>query len=136
MPPALQFDGVTKIYRKAISRRSVVALDRLSLTVERGEIFGFLGANAAGKTTAIHIAMGFTFASEGSGTLLGSPFGDIASKRRVGFLPENVPLHFRPADRIAGLLWRAQRNEQSRRSATGAPRRRGARTAGPGFARQ
>ena len=101
MAPALQFDGVTKIYRKAISRRSVVALDRFSLTVERGEIFGFLGANAAGKTTAIHIAMGFTFAGEGSGTLLGSPFGDIASKRRVGFLPENVPLHFRPAE---GLL--------------------------------
>ena len=101
MSPALRFDGVTKVYRKAISKRSVLALDRLSLTVERGEIFGFLGANAAGKTTAIHIAMGFTFASEGGGTLLGSPFGDLASKRRVGFLPENVPLHFRPA---SGLL--------------------------------
>ena len=100
MSPALQFDGITKIYRKGISRRPVVALDRLSLTVERGEIFGFLGANAAGKTTAIHIAMGFTFATEGGGTLLGSPFGDIASKRRIGFLPENVPLHFRPTDSL------------------------------------
>jgi ABC-2 type transport system ATP-binding protein len=97
MEPALHFDSVTKVFRETISGRSLCALDRLSLTVERGEIFGFLGANGAGKTTAIHIAMGFTFATSGRGALLGHPFGSTEPKRRVGFMAENIPLHFRSA---------------------------------------
>jgi ABC-2 type transport system ATP-binding protein len=95
--PALEFDSVTKEYRSFFRRESVRALDGFSLRVEQGEIFGFLGPNGAGKTTAIHIAMGFMFPSGGRGRLLGHPFGHVATRRRVGFLPENVAVYHRTA---------------------------------------
>lgn len=93
----LQFDGIGKSYRSFWGGRTVHALDNFSLSVERGEIFGFLGPNGAGKTTAIHIAMGFMQASYGHGTLLGKPFGHAPTRRRVGFLAENVALYHRSA---------------------------------------
>jgi len=68
--------------------------------VERGEIFGFLGPNGAGKPTAIHIALGFVFASGGRGAMLGQPFGSAATRKRVGFLAENVALYHRPAGKL------------------------------------
>jgi ABC-2 type transport system ATP-binding protein len=95
--PAIEFDNVTKEYRSFFRRESVRALDQFSLRVERGEIFGFLGPNGAGKTTAIHLAMGFMFAGSGKGEMLGHAFGHAATRKRVGFLPENVALYHRPA---------------------------------------
>jgi ABC-2 type transport system ATP-binding protein len=94
---ALEFNEVSKEYRGFFKADRVKALDRFSLRVERGEIFGFLGPNGAGKTTAIHIAMGLMFPSSGNGRMLGAPFGDVATRRRVGFLGENVALFHRPA---------------------------------------
>ncbi|MGA8152012.1 MAG: ABC transporter ATP-binding protein [Terriglobales bacterium] len=96
----LEFDSVTKEYRGFLSRRRFRALDNFSLQVEAGEIFGFLGPNGAGKTTAIHLAMGFMRPSSGSGRLLGEPFGHAAARRRVGFLPENIALYPRRAERL------------------------------------
>lgn len=76
---------------------SVTALDDFSLSVNQGEIFGFLGPNGAGKTTAIHLAMGFMKPSSGHGRMLGKPFGDAKTRRRVGFLAESVALYHRKA---------------------------------------
>ncbi|MFQ5612279.1 MAG: ABC transporter ATP-binding protein [Anaerolineae bacterium] len=60
MPPAIEISGLTKIYqvkeRRGLWRsrkREIVALDRVALTVRRGELFGLLGPNGAGKTTLI-----------------------------------------------------------------------------------
>jgi len=100
MPSALEFDNVTKEYRSFFRRESVKALNEFSLRVEPGEIFGFLGPNGAGKTTAIHIALGFMFPSSGRGLMLGQPFGHAATRRRVGFLAENVALYHRLAARM------------------------------------
>ena len=100
MPSALEFDNITKEYRSFFRRESVKALDEFSLRVEPGEIFGFLGPNGAGKTTAIHIALGFMFPSSGRGLMLGHPFGHAATRKRVGFLAENVALYHRPAARM------------------------------------
>jgi len=100
MPAALEFDHVTKEYHSFFRRESVKALNGFSLRVEPGEIFGFLGPNGAGKTTAIHIALGFMFPSSGHGLMLGHPFGHAATRRRVGFLAENVALYHRPAGRM------------------------------------
>jgi len=97
MPLALEYDGITKEYRSWSGRRRVRALQQFSLSVERGEIFGFLGPNGAGKSTAIHLAMGFMRPSSGSGRMLGKSFGDAATRRRVGFLAENVALYHRKA---------------------------------------
>src|SRR5262249_57395929 len=73
------------------------------LTVYPGEIVGFLGPNGAGKTTAIHIALGLNRPSSGRGTLFGKPFGDVRSRRRVGFLAENVSFYHLRAKEIVRL---------------------------------
>jgi len=70
-------------------RPPFVALDGLSLTVERGESFGFLGPNGAGKTTTLKILMGLVQATSGKAMVLGKPAGDVESRRRIGFLPES-----------------------------------------------
>ncbi len=100
MSAVLEFDHVTKRYGSIFGRRSVTALDDFSLAVEAGEIFGFLGPNGAGKTTAIHLAMGFMRVSRGQGTMLGYAFGHAHTRRRVGFLAEQVALYHRPAWRL------------------------------------
>ena len=98
MPLALEYDEIIKEYRSWSGRRRVRALQQFSLSVETGEIFGFLGPNGAGKSTAIHLAMGFMRPSSGNGQMLGKPFGDAVTRRRVGFLAENVALYHRQAD--------------------------------------
>jgi ABC-2 type transport system ATP-binding protein len=94
--PVLEFHEISKEYRSSFGRRRVRALDGFTLSVDRGEIFGFLGPNGAGKTTAIHLAMGFMRPTSGSGRILDHPFGHAPSRRRVGFLAENVALYHRP----------------------------------------
>ena len=96
----LEFDNITKEYRSFASKRRLRALDGFSLTVEAGEIFGFLGPNGAGKSTSIHLAMGFMRPTSGSGRMLGQPFGHAGTRRRVGFLAENVALYHRRAERL------------------------------------
>lgn len=66
----------------------VTALDGLSLSVSRGEIYGFLGPNGAGKTTMLKILMGLMQATSGRAEVLGKPVGDVETRRRIGFLPE------------------------------------------------
>ena len=100
MPPVLEFEGVTKQYRSFLGGRRLLALDAFTLQVEKGEIFGFLGPNGAGKSTAIHLAMGFMRPTRGSGRMLGRPFGHAHSRRRVGFLAENVALYHRRAESL------------------------------------
>jgi ABC-2 type transport system ATP-binding protein len=99
MHPILEFEGVTKEYRRFVGG-SVRALDNFSLQVQAGEIFGFLGPNGAGKTTAIHLAMGFMRPTAGRGSLLDKPFGHAATRKRVGFLPENIALYPRRAEQL------------------------------------
>ncbi|HEX4215464.1 MAG TPA: ABC transporter ATP-binding protein [Candidatus Dormibacteraeota bacterium] len=65
-----------------------VALAGLSMTVPRGEVFGFLGPNGAGKTTAVKLLLGLVPPTSGEGWLLGHPVGSVEGRRRVGYLPE------------------------------------------------
>src|ERR1700744_2061527 len=100
MPDILDYDNVTKDYGRRWAKQRVQALAGLSLSLERGDLSGFLGPNGAGKTTAIHLALGFMRPSSGAGHLLGKPFGDAATRARIGFLAENVALYHRPATRL------------------------------------
>jgi ABC-2 type transport system ATP-binding protein len=77
--------------RKEYGDKAAVA--DLSLTVERGEIFGFLGPNGAGKTTAMKLLLGLIAPTAGDGRLLGSPLGDPRGREKVGFLPEHFRFH-------------------------------------------
>jgi ABC-2 type transport system ATP-binding protein len=88
-PPALATDALAKTYRGGLfGSGGTRALDGVSLTVGRGEIFGLLGPNGAGKTTLVKILLGIVHATEGTARLLGRPVRDPAARARVGFLPE------------------------------------------------
>ena len=67
---------------------SKIALAGLSMTVPRGEVFGFLGPNGAGKTTAVKLLLGLLAPTSGDAWLLGQPIGDLKTRRRIGYLPE------------------------------------------------
>jgi ABC-2 type transport system ATP-binding protein len=70
-------------------KRPYRALDRLTLDVDLGEVFGFLGPNGAGKTTTLKLLMRLVFPTSGRAEILGRPLGDLGVKRRVGYLPEH-----------------------------------------------
>jgi len=80
--PAIHVSQLTKRYGHT------VALAGLSMTVPRGEVFGFLGPNGAGKTTVVKLLLGLARPTSGEGMLLGSPLGSREARRRVGYLPE------------------------------------------------
>lgn len=61
----------------------------LSLTVRRGEIFGFLGPNGAGKSTSIKMLLGLVKPTGGKAFVLGAPANDVKIRRQIGFLPED-----------------------------------------------
>ncbi|HEY7497193.1 MAG TPA: ABC transporter ATP-binding protein [Vicinamibacterales bacterium] len=90
MPAAIHINELTKDYAVGFWRkRPYRALDRLSVTIEPGEVFGFLGPNGAGKTTTLKLLMQLIFPTSGSAEILGRPVGDVATRRRIGYLPEN-----------------------------------------------
>ncbi len=90
MPSAIRIEDLTKDYTIGFWRqRSYRALERLSLEIDRGEVFGFLGPNGAGKTTTLKLLMQLIFPTSGRAEILGRPVGDIATRRRIGYLPEN-----------------------------------------------
>jgi len=66
-----------------------VAVRGLSLSVPRGEIFGFLGPNGAGKSTSIKMLLGLVHPTSGDAFVLGAPAGEVAIRRSIGFLPED-----------------------------------------------
>src|SRR5437660_10010107 len=100
MTSVLEFESITKEYRGWLNNRGLRALDDFSLTVENGEIFGCLGSNGAGKSTAIHLAMGFMRPTSATGHILGQPFGDAPPRRQGGSLAANVALYHRRADQL------------------------------------
>src|ERR1044071_10118263 len=90
MIPAVEIDKLTKDYEVGFLRkRKVRALDGLSLTVERGEIFGFLGANGAGKTTTLKLLMRLMYPTSGGARILGRDIGETALHAEIGYLPEH-----------------------------------------------
>jgi ABC-2 type transport system ATP-binding protein len=87
---AILTEALTKHYRVGFWRpRPYVALDALTLAVHEGEVFGFLGPNGAGKTTTLKLLMQLIYPTSGRAEILGRPVGDVAVRRRIGYLPEN-----------------------------------------------
>lgn len=87
---SIVIDNLTKDYPVGFWRtRPHRALDRLSLDVQAGEVFGFLGPNGAGKTTTLKLLMQLIFPTSGRAEILGRPVGDVAARQRTGYLPEN-----------------------------------------------
>jgi ABC-2 type transport system ATP-binding protein len=86
----IEITNLTKDYEVGFFRkRKVRALDGLSLSIDRGQIFGFLGANGAGKTTTLKLLMRLIFPTTGSAKILGHDIRDVGMHQRIGYLPEN-----------------------------------------------
>ena len=81
---------MTAVHLESITHRygKVTALDKLTLSVRQGEIFGFLGRNGAGKTTTIKLLMGLLRADSGDITVLGEPVKRMKTslKQRIGYV--------------------------------------------------
>jgi ABC-2 type transport system ATP-binding protein len=93
MTAAIEFQQVTKVYRRKFRSVEVPALTNASFAVERGEVCAFLGPNGAGKTTSISLLMGFFYADFGEIRVLGYAPGDVRAKAHIGFLPENFAFY-------------------------------------------
>ncbi len=80
--PAIRTHELAKRYG------GIAALADLTMTIPRGDVFGFLGPNGAGKTTAVKLLLGLVRPTSGDAEVLGSQVGDRDALRRVGYLPE------------------------------------------------
>ena len=86
----IKTDSLSKDFAIGFWRpRPYRALDRLTLEIERGEVFGFLGPNGAGKTTTLKLLMQLIYPTSGHAEILGRPVGDLSVRRRIGYLPES-----------------------------------------------
>ncbi len=112
-------ENLTKIYRDFWGRPKVTALDNLSLSIEKGEVFGLLGPNGSGKSTTIKLLLGLIFPSAGGATVLGEAAGSSRINERLGFLPEESYLYrFLNGEETLhfyGRLFRIPRKELNRR---------------------
>ncbi|HCG99640.1 MAG TPA: multidrug ABC transporter ATP-binding protein, partial [Actinobacteria bacterium] len=88
----IETHDLTKLYGEK------VGCEKICLSVGEGQIFGFLGPNGAGKSTFVKMLVGLIKPTSGTAKLLGAPLGDVAVRRRLGFLPEN----FRYQDWLSG----------------------------------
>jgi ABC-2 type transport system ATP-binding protein len=116
---AVKTEHLTKVYRDFWGRDKVRALDDLSLTIRRGEVFGLLGPNGSGKSTCIKLLLGLIFPTRGRAWVLGNPAGSSAINERVGFLPEESYLYrFLNGEetlRFYGRLFKMDRKTLNRR---------------------
>lgn len=105
----ITMDDLTKQYDET------TAVDRLNLTIERGEIFGLLGPNGAGKSTTILMLLGLTEPTAGHITVCGidSTRNPIEVKKRVGYLPDDVGF-YEDLSGFENLLYTAQLNRIAR----------------------
>ena len=116
---AVHTEHLTKTYKDFWGRDKVRALDDLSLTINRGEVFGLLGPNGSGKSTTIKLLLGLIFPSRGTATVLGRPAGDTTVNEKIGFLPEESYLYrFLNGEEILrfyGKLFKIDRKTLNRR---------------------
>jgi len=90
MKHIIEIENLTKDYEVGFwKKKKVRALDSLTLNVEGGQIFGFLGGNGAGKTTTIKILMSLIFPTEGRARILGEDISSVKMHARIGYCPEN-----------------------------------------------
>ncbi|TMA11565.1 MAG: ABC transporter ATP-binding protein, partial [Deltaproteobacteria bacterium] len=93
MQARVRAEALSKIYRVGFWARKVRAVEDLSFEVRGGEIFGLLGPNGAGKTTALKMLLGFVKPTSGQAFISGERVGTVASRRDLGYLPENPALY-------------------------------------------
>ena len=89
----IKTNNLTKIFKDFWGRNKVKALDKLSIEITQGEVFGLLGPNGSGKSTTLKLLLGLLFPSSGKVSIFGKPINNIAIKEKIGFLPEESYLY-------------------------------------------
>jgi len=89
---SIQVNDLRKRYSAGWFGKKVDALSGVTFDVPKGQVFGLLGPNGAGKTTIIKILLGIVRSTGGQASLFGQPAGSRYSRKRVGYLPENLQL--------------------------------------------
>lgn len=91
--PAVRIQNLEKVFPVPLRRRRVVALRNLSFQIPAGSIYGLLGPNGSGKSTTLKILLGLVTPTSGTTEIFGIPSCRVASRKDVGFLPENPYFH-------------------------------------------
>ncbi|MFN7340237.1 MAG: ABC transporter ATP-binding protein [Opitutia bacterium] len=91
--PAITVEGLTKDFRVGLRGLKLRAVDNLTLSIPRGQVYGLLGPNGCGKSTTLKIVLGLVAPTAGSFTLLGDATASAGARARVGFLPEAPYFH-------------------------------------------
>jgi ribosome-dependent ATPase len=95
--PRFPDDGQPVIVARGLTRRfgDFVAVDRVDFSIDRGEIFGFVGSNGCGKSTTMKMLTGLLTASAGEALLLGRPIdaSDTGARFRVGYMSQSFSLY-------------------------------------------
>jgi len=90
---AIETTHLRREYGGSVGKVAFTAVQDLSLSVPRGQVFGLLGPNGAGKTTTINMLLGNIKPTSGEASLLGQPIGNLDARVRLGFLPEKFQFH-------------------------------------------
>lgn len=88
MIPAIKASNIWKEFPQPEGKGKIIALDNVSFDIQPGEIYGFLGANGAGKTTAIRVLIGLCIPERGTVQLAGKQPVENGSQVNIGYLPE------------------------------------------------
>ena len=92
-PPVVAARGLTKVFTDFWGRPKAAAVNGVEFTVPQGEVLGFLGPNGSGKSTTVKMLLGLLYPTAGELTVFGAAPSDVASKKRIGYLPEETFLY-------------------------------------------
>jgi ABC-2 type transport system ATP-binding protein len=91
--PVVVCQNLTRTFRDFWMRARARAVENLSFQINKGEVFGLLGPNGSGKSTSIKMILGLLRPTSGRVAVFGKPPTDVATKRRIGYLPEESYLY-------------------------------------------
>ncbi len=101
---AVTVSGLTKVFKSSLLKKPFVAVRDLSLSVRPGEVYGLIGPNGSGKSTTMKVLLGLLAPTRGETRVFGRDSKEVASRREVGFLPEN-PYFYKHLTGLETLLF-------------------------------
>jgi ABC-2 type transport system ATP-binding protein len=112
--------GLTKVFKDFWGRPKARAVDNVDFEVRRGEVFGLLGPNGSGKSTTVKLMLGLLYPTKGHIEVFGHSPRHVATKSRIGYLPEESYLYryldSRETLNFFGNLFRLPKGDREKRA--------------------